>query len=209
MPELFADRIRAARLVANPGCYPTSVILPAYPLIKDGLVEPDFISDSKSGVSGAGKKVSLEYIFVEVNEAVLPYKVGRHQHSPEMDQALSNATGRKVKVTFVPHLIPMDRGIVSTMYFRPARKLTPEDIEASYRKHYSTEPFVRLRGNGAFMRTKDVTGTNFIDIAWTLTDDYVIVTGVLDNLVKGAAGQAVECMNLMFAHDRTEGLLFA
>ena len=126
-----------------------------------------------------------------------------------MNQALSEGTGKQVKVTFVPHLIPMDRGIVSTMYFRPVRKLTAEDVEASYRKHYSKEPFVRLRGKDVFMRTKDVTGTNFIDIGWTLTDDYVIVTGALDNLIKGAAGQAVENMNIMFGHDRTEGLLFA
>jgi N-acetyl-gamma-glutamyl-phosphate reductase len=206
LPEIYADRIGKAHLIANPGCYPTSVILGSYPLVAEGLVEPSVIADSKSGVTGAGKKLADTYHFPECNESVLPYKVGCHQHEPEMRQVLSDACGRSVKVTFVPHLIPMDRGIVSTLYFKPARKVTAEEVAAAFEKRYAKEPFIRLRG-GAFARTKDVTMTNFCDIAWTVTADFVIVAATLDNLMKGAAGQAVECMNIMCGQDRTLGLL--
>jgi len=206
LPEIYADRIAKADLVANPGCYPTSVILGAYPLIKEGLVTAEVVSDSKSGVTGAGKKLTDQTHFPEANESVMPYKVGNHQHTSEMVQVLSDATGRAVRVTFVPHLVPMDRGIESTLYLKPARKASLADATAAFEKHYSKEPFIRLRGEG-FARTRDVTGTNFCDIAWTVTPDWVIVSSSIDNLMKGAAGQAVENMNLMFGHPRTMGLL--
>jgi N-acetyl-gamma-glutamyl-phosphate reductase len=206
LTELFADEIRKADLVANPGCYPTGVILGAYPLVKSGLVEPDVVADSKSGVTGAGKKLTGATHFPEANESVMAYKAGNHQHEPEMREILSKAAGAEVKVTFVPHLVPMDRGIESTLYMRPKKAVTADDVAAAFKKAYSNEPFVRLRG-GEFGRTKDVVNTNFIDIAWTVTSGYVIVSSCLDNLIKGAAGQAVENMNLMFGHSRTEGLL--
>jgi N-acetyl-gamma-glutamyl-phosphate reductase len=206
LPELFAAKIKSATLIANPGCYPTSVILGAYPLIAEGLVEASFIADSKSGVTGAGKKLSETTHFSEANESVLPYKVGNHQHSPEMCEALSDATGKDVKVTFVPHLVPMDRGIESTLYFRPVKAVTAADVAGAYAKRYAKEPFVRLRG-GDFARTKDVVYTNFCDVAWTVTPEHVIVSSTTDNLMKGSSGTAVENMNLMFGHERTEGLL--
>jgi len=206
LPELFADRIKKATLVANPGCYPTSVILGAYPLIASGLVTPEVIADSKSGVTGAGKKLTDATHFPEANESVAAYKVGKHQHTPEMAQALSETSGKNVKVTFVPHLIPMDRGIESTLYLKPTRAVTADDVAAAFARYYAKEPFIRLRG-GEFGRTKDVAFTNFCDIAWTVTADWVIVSSCIDNLVKGAAGQAVENMNLMFGHERTDGLL--
>jgi N-acetyl-gamma-glutamyl-phosphate reductase len=206
LPELFAERIKKATLVANPGCYPTSVILGAYPLIASGLATPEVVADSKSGVTGAGKKLTDATHFPEANESVAAYKVGKHQHTPEMAQALSEVSGKSVKVTFVPHLIPMDRGIESTLYLKPARAVTADDVAAAFAKYYAKEPFIRLRG-GEFGRTKDVAFTNFCDVAWTVTPDWVIVSSCIDNLVKGAAGQAVENMNLMFGHERTEGLL--
>ncbi|MCD6405466.1 MAG: N-acetyl-gamma-glutamyl-phosphate reductase [Planctomycetes bacterium] len=206
LPEIFADEIREADLVANPGCYPTAVILGAYPLIAEGLVEAAFIADAKSGVTGAGKKLTAATHFPEANESVLPYKVGAHQHSPEMVDVLSQTTGKEVKVEFVPHLVPMDRGIEATMYFTPAGGSDAQDVAATFQKHYAEEPFVRLRGS-SFARTRDVSFTNFCDIAWTATDAHVIVSTSIDNLIKGAAGQAVENMNIMFGHERTEGLL--
>ena len=206
LPEIFAEQIAKADLVANPGCYPTSVILAAYPLIKEGLVSASFIADSKSGVTGAGKKLTDTTHFPEANESVAAYKVAVHQHTPEMEQVLATGAGRAVKVTFVPHLVPMDRGIESTLYLPLEQGGVNDSITKAYQKYYDDEPFVRLR-HGAFGRTKDVTGTNFCDLAWTVTDDYVIVSSVIDNLLKGAAGQAVENMNLMFDHARTEGLL--
>jgi len=206
LPEIYAEKIKKADLVANPGCYPTSVILGAYPLVASGLVEASVIADSKSGVTGAGKKLTDATHFPEANESVMPYKVGEHQHSPEMEQVLSDASKKEVKVTFVPHLVPMDRGIESTLYFKAVKAVTADDVGAAFRKYYGGEPFIRLRG-GDFARTKDVVYTNFCDIAWTVTPEFVIVSACIDNLVKGAAGQAVECMNLMFGHKRTEGLL--
>ena len=205
-PELFADAIRKARLIANPGCYPTSVILGAYPLLAEGLVEASFIADSKSGVTGAGKKLTEATHFPEANESVMAYKVGSHQHEPEMRQVLSDATGKAVKVTFVPHLIPMDRGIESTLYFKAVKPLTAAQVGDAFAKRYSKEPFVRLRGS-EFARTKDVVYTNFCDLAWTVTPECVIVSSTTDNLMKGSSGTAVENMNLMFGHERTEGLL--
>jgi N-acetyl-gamma-glutamyl-phosphate reductase len=206
LPEIFAARIKKAKLVANPGCYPTSVILGAYPLIAAGVAEPDIIADSKSGVTGAGKKLTDVTHFPEANESVMAYKVGTHQHQPEMMQVLSEGAGKKVKVTFVPHLVPMDRGIESTLYMKPAKGATADDVAAAFAKYYGKEPFVRLRG-GEFARTKDVTGTNFCDIAWTVAGGWIIVSSAIDNLLKGASGQAIENMNIMFGHERTEGLL--
>lgn len=206
LPEIYAEEIAKADLVANPGCYATAVILGAWPLIRAGLVEPDFIADAKSGVTGAGKNLTATTHFPEANESVLPYKVGAHQHAPEMVQVLSDATGGEVRVEFVPHLVPMDRGIQATLYMKPKDKIGADDVAQAFRKHYKDEPFIRLRG-AAFARTRDVSYTNFCDLAWTVTERHVIVSSCIDNLVKGAAGQAVENMNIMFGHDRTAGLL--
>ncbi len=205
LPELYREQIARADLVANPGCYPTAVILAAWPLIRDGLVEPDFIADAKSGVTGAGRKLTEATHFPEANESIMPYKVGTHQHTPEMIQVLSDAAGVQVSVEFVPHLVPMDRGIQATLYMKPKGAPSQSDIAEVFRAHYAGEPFIRLRG-AAFARTKDVSYTNFCDLAWTLTDRHVIISSSIDNLVKGAAGQAVENMNIMFGHERTEGL---
>ncbi|MHC4715165.1 MAG: N-acetyl-gamma-glutamyl-phosphate reductase, partial [Planctomycetota bacterium] len=206
LPEIYAKEIKAAQLVANPGCYPTAVILAAWPLIAKGLAEADFIADAKSGVSGAGRKLTDATHFPEANESVAPYKVGKHQHTPEMEQVLSDAAGRAVRVEFVPHLVPMDRGIEATLYLTPAASVTADAVTAAFEKSYRDEPFIRLRG-GAFGRTRDVAYTNFCDIAWAVTERHIIVSSCIDNLVKGAAGQAVENMNVMFGLDRTEGLL--
>lgn len=206
LPELFAERIRSASLVAVPGCYPTAVILAAFAPLAEGLVEPVFVADAKSGLSGAGRKLTLATHFVEANESVWPYSVGAHRHTPEMNQVLSQAAGGRVQVEFVPHLVPMDRGIEATLYFRPKGKVDDAAVAAAFHKHYDKAPFVRLRGD-AFARTRDVTHTNFCDIAWKVTANHVVVSSVVDNLIKGAAGAAVECMNVMFDMKRTEGLL--
>jgi len=206
LPEMYAGEIAEADLVANPGCYPTAVILAAWPLIAAGLAEPDFIADAKSGVTGAGKKLTKTTHFPEANESVLPYKVGAHQHAPEMIQVLSEAVGAEVTIEFVPHLVPMDRGIQATLYMKPTGAIGADDVAEAFRKQYRDEPFIRLRG-GAFARTRDVSYTNFCDLAWAVTERHIIVSSCIDNLVKGAAGQAVENMNIMFGHERTAGLL--
>ena len=207
-PEWNADRIRSARLLSNPGCYPTSAILPLAPLIKDGLVEPTgIVVSSMSGVSGAGRSATAELSFAEVNESVRAYKVGVHQHIPEIQSALSDLSGRAVTVTFVPHLIPMTRGIYTSIYARPARPLTDNDVRSAYEKAYAGAPFVRVIGPSA-PEIRSVNYTNFIDIGWHNYPDngHLIILSTIDNLIKGAAGQAVQSMNLMFGFSETEGL---
>ncbi|MCU0453438.1 MAG: N-acetyl-gamma-glutamyl-phosphate reductase [Bacteroidetes bacterium] len=207
-PEWHADRIRTATLLSNPGCYPTGAILPLAPLLKEGLIEPDrIVISSLSGVSGAGRASSVEMSFAEVNESVRAYKVGVHQHIPEIQSALSDLSGRAVTVTFVPHLIPIARGIYTSMYAVPTRPLTDEDIKGAYATAYSSAPFVRVLGQ-AVPEIKSVTGTNCIDIGWRRYPEngHLIVLSTIDNLVKGAAGQAVQSMNLMFGLRETEAL---
>lgn len=207
-PEWHADKIKTARLLSNPGCYPTSTILPLAPLIKAGLVEPTgIVVNSLSGVSGAGRSSSVEMSFAEVNESVKAYKVGTHQHIPEIQTALSGISGQNVTVTFVPHLIPITRGIYTSIYARPAKPLSDEVIQETYDKAYRTSPFVRVLGP-AVPEIRSVGYTNFIDIGWKLYPEngHVMIFSTIDNLIKGAAGQAVQSMNLMFGIPETEGL---
>lgn len=210
LPELYRKQIRKADLIANPGCYPTSAALALWPLIRHGLVQLDpIIIDAKSGVSGAGKKLTTASHFCEVTGNFKAYKVNQHQHTPEIEQTLSEEAGRKVKVTFVPHLLPIERGILSTVYTHRARKVRAAEIVKAFQEAYEDEPFVRFRGEGVFPSIKDVAGTNFCDIGVAVDpmSDRVIVISAIDNLLKGASGQAVQNMNIRFDFPEDQGLL--
>ncbi len=196
LPELFRQQIREALLVANPGCYPTSSILPLAPLLKAGLIAPrDIIIDAKSGVSGAGRSPKLTTHFPECNESISAYNVGRHRHTPEIEQVLSTASGAGVEVIFTPHLVPMDRGILSTTYSQPTGELTEEQALDTIRRFYSEEPFVRVVNH--LPGTKDTVGTNFCDITVRMVRGRLLTISCLDNLIKGASGAAVQNFNLM------------
>lgn len=205
LPELYRERIKQARLVANPGCYPTSAILPLAPLLRAGLIEPgEIIVDSKSGVSGAGRTPSDTTHFPECNESVAAYNVGKHRHTPEIDQVLTDAAGREVSVIFAPHLIPMDRGILSTIYARPSRGATENDLRAVLREFYAAEPFVRIVDD--LPATKHTLGSNSCHIALRVVKGRVVLVSCLDNLVKGASGAAVQNFNLLFGLPETTAL---
>jgi N-acetyl-gamma-glutamyl-phosphate reductase len=209
LPELYRSKIKSAVLVANPGCYPTVSILALAPLVALGLVEPgSIIIDAKSGFSGAGRKLAEDFLFSEVNEDFKAYKVNAHQHAPEINQELSSLAGQKVEVTFVPHLLPLNRGILATIYVRkkPGQKPKAKDMISLYKKFYQKEPFVRIREENEFPRLKDVCGTNFCDIAVKEEEDKVIIVAAIDNLLKGASGQAVQNMNIMYDFPESEGL---
>lgn len=207
LPEIYRDKISRARLVACPGCYPTSVLLPLIPLLREKLIEPDhIIANSLSGVSGAGRKAEVDYLFVECNESVRPYGVPKHRHLAEIEQELSIAAQRAVTIQFTPHLIPVNRGILTTLYLKPTNH---ERIEAAFERAYADAPFVRLLGERTLPDTKNVVGTNFIEIAWRHDPrtGRLIVMSAEDNLVKGASGQAIQCFNLMCGYEETTGLL--
>ncbi len=205
LPELFREKIAGAKLVANPGCYPTSAILALAPLLKAGIVEAEeIIVDSKSGVSGAGRTPKLITHFPECNESLSAYNVGRHRHTPEIDQVLTTFSGRKVEVIFTPHLVPMDRGILSTTYSRPAAGVTEEKVLGALREFYSDEPFVRVIDH--LPGTKDTVDTNFCDITARVVRGRVITISCLDNLIKGAAGAAVQNFNLIYGYPETTAL---
>ncbi len=205
LPELFREQIRGARLVANPGCYPTSAILALAPLIKRGLIAPrEIIIDSKSGVSGAGRTPKLMTHFPEVNESVSAYNVGRHRHTPEIEQVLSLASEKDVEVIFTPHLIPMDRGILSTCYSQPVGDLTEDAALATLREFYADEPFIRVVNH--LPGTKDTSDTNFCDITARMVRGRLITISCLDNLIKGASGAAVQNFNLMHEFPETMAL---
>lgn len=208
LSEWNAKEVSRAQLVANPGCYPTSVLLPLLPLVKAGILEPgsDILCDSKSGVTGAGRKASVEMHFGEISENFRPYSPISHRHAPEMCQELGWDLS---KFTFVPHLLPVRRGIISTMYVSFQHPVTSRDIENEYQKRYARYPFVRLLGSGQLPELKAVRHTNFCDIAWRLTlgGRRAVIFSAIDNLVKGAAGQAVQNFNLMHDLSETEGLL--
>jgi len=210
IPELRREDIRRARLIANPGCYPTSVILALAPLLalRPGAAG-SIIIDAKSGVSGAGKKVSEGFLFSEVDGDFRAYKVDAHQHTPEMSQELSRIAGRKVGLTFVPHLLPVTRGILSTIYVEKARAARPGavGVHELYAKFYKKEPFVRILPHGVFPRLKDVRHTNFCDIGIKDSERYIILISAIDNLMKGAAGQAVQNMNIMAGYPETTALI--
>jgi N-acetyl-gamma-glutamyl-phosphate reductase len=205
LPELFREQIRQAQLVANPGCYPTSAILPLAPLLKGGLVAPrEIIVDSKSGVSGAGRTPKLTTHFPECNESISAYNVGRHRHTPEIEQVLSRASGQAVEVIFTPHLVPMDRGILSTIYSQPLTELSEERALQAIRKFYSNEPFVRVVNH--LPGSKDTRDTNFCDITVRVVRGRLITISCLDNLIKGASGAAVQNLNLMHGFAETTAL---
>lgn len=214
--EINREKIRQARLVANPGCYTTCSILTAYPLIKEGLIDADsLIIDAKSGTSGAGRGAKAANLFCEVNENMKAYGVAEHRHTPEIEEQLSYAAGKKLAVTFAPHLVPMNRGILVTMYaslLPLADGGFPSDgqIRAAYEKHYGKERFIRLLKDGECPETKWVEGSNYTDIGFKQDrrTGRVVLMGALDNLVKGAAGQAVQNMNLLFGEEESEGLGF-
>jgi N-acetyl-gamma-glutamyl-phosphate reductase len=209
LPEIYREQIKKASLVASPGCYPTSILLPVIPLLKGGLVKPTgVIADSLSGVSGAGRKVEADYIFCECNESVRPYSVPKHRHLSEIEEQLSFAAETPVTIQFTPHLIPVNRGILTTLYLEPAGKLTDKKISGCYQKFYGHEPFVRLLEGKALPDTKNVVGTNVIEIAWRLDPrtGRLIVMSAEDNLVKGASGQAVQSLNLICGFPETAGL---
>ncbi len=215
LPEIYGSAIKTASLVASPGCYPTSILLPLLPLLRERLVSPEgIIADSLSGVSGAGRKAELDYLFVECNESVRPYGIPKHRHLSEIEQELTLAAGRPVVIQFTPHLIPVNRGILTTLYLTPgaAAGLLSElesKIRECYHAAYGSEPFVRLLEGKALPDTKNVVGTNAIEIAWRLDPrtGRVIVMSAIDNLVKGASGQAVQSMNLLCGFDETAGLM--
>jgi len=218
LPEVYRGAIKDAALIASPGCYPTSVLLPVLPLLRAGLVKPaGIIADSLSGVSGAGRKAELDYLFVECNESVRPYGVPRHRHLSEIEQELSVAAGGKVVIQFTPHLIPVNRGILTTIYLAPSDHFTNAadlfaltgKITACYEAAYGKEPFVRLLEGNALPDTKNVVGTNVVEIAWRLDGrtGRLIVMSALDNIVKGASGQAVQSMNILCGFPETAGLM--
>ena len=211
--EINRDKIRNARLVANPGCYTTCSILTAYPLIKEGLIDPDtLIVDALSGVTGAGRGAKVANLYCEVNESVKPYGVANHRHTPEIEEQLGYAAGKKMVINFTPHLVPMNRGILATEYATLVKKdgklPTEEDIRAAYEKYYGKELFIRLLKSGVYPETRFVRSSNFVDIGFKVDErtGRIIMMGAIDNLVKGAAGQAVQNMNIMFGLDESMGL---
>lgn len=209
LPELYRESIVGAELVANPGCYPTVVELALAPLLKNVLAVPGepIIVDAKSGVSGAGRKLSDATHYVECNESIKPYKVGVHQHIGEMLQTLADLAGREVSLCFVPHLAPMDRGILATCYVRLKEAKGDEALTRLFAEFYGKEPFVRVRDDGTIPGTRDVWGANFCDIAVRAVGDFAVVMACIDNLVKGASGQAVQNMNIIRGFDETDGLI--
>jgi N-acetyl-gamma-glutamyl-phosphate reductase len=202
LPELFGDLIPGAPLIANPGCYPTSVILAVAPFLKTETIEATgIIADSKSGVSGAGRTPKLMTHYPECNESVVAYNVGRHRHTPEIDQVLSTVARCDVRVVFTPHLIPMDRGILTSAYAQPRGTVTEETLLATLREFYAGKPFVRVVEH--LPATKDVAGSNFCDVTVRLVRGRVVVFSCIDNLVKGASGAAVQNFNLMYGFPET------
>ena len=212
--EINRDKVKGARLIANPGCYTTCSILTAYPLVKEGLIDPDtLIIDAKSGTSGAGRGAKLPNLFCEVNENMKAYGVTNHRHTPEIEEQLGYAAGKEIVVNFTPHLVPMNRGILATEYATLNKKAdgtlpTYGEVKAVYDKYYKNEKFVRVLEKDVCPETKWVEGSNYVDVNFKIDErtGRIVMMGALDNLVKGAAGQAVQNMNLLFGFDEAEGL---
>jgi len=205
LPELFRDEIPSQKLIANPGCYTSASILALAPLLKANLIEPTgIIIDAKSGVSGAGRTAKQNILYAEVNESISAYGVGKHRHQPEIEQVLSDVSGLGVDVIFTPHLTPMDRGILATIYARPATGATEKELLAALREFYVDQPFVHVVDH--LPATKDVSGTNFCHLTLRVTKGHVTVLSVLDNLIKGASGVAVQNFNLMAGYPEVTGL---
>jgi len=209
LSEIYRDQIKTARIIGNPGCYPTTILLALLPLIREKLIHLDgIISDSKSGVSGAGRSLSLSTHYCEANESFTPYKIGNHRHTPEIEEILSIHAEKQINITFVPHLVPVLRGMVSTIYGQACQSVQLTDIQQAYQKWYTNEPFVRLLPKGCFPAMSHVKGTNCCDIGCHLDSDTgrIILVSAIDNLLKGAAGQAVQNMNIMFGLADETGL---
>lgn len=213
LPELFIEQLGEAPLIANPGCYPTSAILPLAPLVKEGLIELEqIIVDSKSGVSGAGRTPKQGTLYCECNESFSAYSVGTHRHQPEIIDIIERYSGKPCQVIFTPHLVPMDRGILSTIYVRPRGTVSANQVRECLMSYYDKQPFVRVVGH--LPATKYVAHTNYVDIAVRENGPFIILLSALDNLIKGASGAAVQNMNVMFGlppatglRDRDENLL--
>ena len=208
--EINREKIRGARLIANPGCYPTCSTLSIYPLAKEGLIDMNtIIIDAKSGTSGAGRSAKVGNLFCEVNENIKAYGVATHRHTPEIEEQLSYASGEDVKINFTPHLVPMNRGILVTAYASLKKKVSYEDVKAVYDKYYAKEKFVRVLDKNVCPETRWVEGSNYVDVNFKIDErtGRIIMMGAMDNLVKGAAGQAIQNMNLLFGLDETEGLI--
>jgi N-acetyl-gamma-glutamyl-phosphate reductase len=207
LPELYRSTIKKAGLVANPGCYPTSIILPLVPLLRQELISTaSIIADSKSGVSGAGRSAKTESLFCEVSESFKAYGVFEHRHQPEIEEQLSAVSGSTIQIAFTPHLLPMSRGMLSTIYVRLKKSTRPQDIQALLEKFYKKEPFVRILPQGNLPHTGAVRGTNFCDIGFKIQEKQLVLISCIDNLVKGASGQAVQNMNIMLGFPETTAL---
>ncbi len=207
--EINRDKVKGARLVANPGCYTTCSILTIYPLVKEGLIDPkSIIVDAKSGTSGAGRGAKVPNLFCEVNENIKAYGVTTHRHTPEIEEQLSYAAGEEVLINFTPHLVPMQRGILVTAYANLKEKVTYEQVKACYDKYYKDEKFVRVLEKDVCPETRWVEGSNYVDVNFKIDErtGRIVMMGALDNLIKGAAGQAVQNMNILFGLDENEGL---
>ena len=207
--EVNRDKVKGARLIANPGCYTTCSILTAYPLAKEGIIDMrTLIVDAKSGTSGAGRGAKVPNLFCEVNENMKAYGVASHRHTPEIEEQLGYASGENVTISFTPHLVPVNRGILATEYATLKKDVTGEEVKAIYDKYYADEKFVRVLDEGVCPETKWVEGSNYVDIGFKLDPrtNRIVMMGAIDNLVKGAAGQAVQNMNLLFGLPESEGL---
>ncbi|MBU1006507.1 MAG: N-acetyl-gamma-glutamyl-phosphate reductase [Candidatus Omnitrophica bacterium] len=209
LPELYRDEVKKADLIANPGCYPTSIILGCAPLLKERFVDTEYIvCDSKSGVSGAGRVPTQALMFTELQNSFRAYKANEHRHMPEIDQELSCVSGKKIEVNFTPHLVPMERGILSTIYLKLKKEISEKKALELYNDFYKNEYFVRVMGEGVYPDTKNVVRQNFCDIGVRVFPErsMAIVTTAIDNLVKGASGQAVQNMNIMYGLKENMGL---
>lgn len=207
--EINREDVKKARLVANPGCYTTCSILTCYPLVKEGIIDPNtIIVDAKSGTSGAGRGAKVDNLFCEVNENMKAYGMATHRHTPEIEEQLGYACGEKITINFTPHLVPMNRGILATAYASLKKDVTYEEVKAIYDKYYADEKFVRVLEKDVCPQTKWVEGSNYVDVNFKIDPrtNRIIMMGAIDNLVKGAAGQAVQNMNLMFGLKESEGL---
>lgn len=207
--EINREDVKKARLVANPGCYTTCSILTCYPLVKEGIIDPNtIIVDAKSGTSGAGRGAKVDNLFCEVNENMKAYGVATHRHTPEIEEQLGYACGEKITINFTPHLVPMNRGILATAYASLKKDVTYEEVKAIYDKYYADEKFVRVLEKDVCPQIKWVEGSNYVDVNFKIDPrtNRIIMMGAIDNLVKGAAGQAVQNMNLMFGLKESEGL---
>jgi N-acetyl-gamma-glutamyl-phosphate reductase len=209
LPELHRERIRSSKLVANPGCYPTSIILGLAPVLRSGWIDTDsVVVDAKSGVSGAGRDPQIATLYCEVSGGFKAYKVGGHRHTPEIEQELSALSGKEMKITFTPHLLPVKRGILSTVYAKLSRDVTPEEATALYRDFYREESFVRICQSGQFPNLSSVVGSNYCDIGVAIDrrTGRIIIVSAIDNLIKGASGQAIQNMNVMCGFKEQTGL---